>query len=117
MSRLDEIKARAEKATPGPWTWDEKHPEALEICCDVPGLGLAVLAQFIGDGCPGSEDAAIEDMIFSAHAREDVPCLLEIVRDLKVALELIALDRPTQRPASIAERALARLRSGEVEEN
>lgn len=63
--RLDEIEARLSAATPGPWTrtqWEEEQP-------DVPW------------------DADAE---FIAHAREDVPALVAVVRAVE------ALHRPNE---------------------
>lgn len=56
--RLDEIEARLSAATPGPWTrtqWEEEQP-----------------------GVPWDADAE-----FIAHAREDVPALIAVVRKVE----------------------------------
>ena len=79
--RLAEIRARVEKATPGPWRPEREPPPCKGVWVDdlpdgsVPvestgtafALGVAVAAS------PRNEDAT-----FIAHAREDVPMLLPL---------------------------------------
>lgn len=57
---IDEIRARVEVATPGPW---RAHPDGL------------VWAERPGDPVSGSTET--EDAEFIAHARTDVPWLLD----------------------------------------
>lgn len=71
---LDAIKARADAATPGPWTAGGAftHPWEVHIAAHLPFVELAHTTQ-------GGADAA-----FVAHTREDVPTLvaeLERLRD------------------------------------
>lgn len=87
--RIDGIRARVEEATPGPWVWewldDERHDD---MCLGTDGIVLfegAVLTCSVCASCraaratrknnctlPSPGDAA-----FIAHAREDIPWLLE----------------------------------------
>lgn len=61
MTRADEIRTRAEKATPGPWkiTWPSEEVE------DADGRLVAADARQNSDNTE-----------FIAHAREDIPWLL-----------------------------------------
>jgi hypothetical protein len=84
---LDEIEARANAATPGPWGFsrDEKR-YLLDETTDV-----------VGEVAPGSTGAAItvfavatgalEDADFIASARTDVPALIARVRELEAECE------------------------------
>jgi len=71
---LEEIKARVDKATEGPWTWQdlvlrqERQYGALLL-----QLGSGVLAAEV-------------DCDFIAHAREDVPALITLVEWLQSRL-------------------------------
>jgi hypothetical protein len=73
---LDAIEARANAASPGPWTqWNEHEFEGPN---HEPLTGLY-----------SYEDGGItyeRDTIFIAHAREDVPALIAEVRRLRAAL-------------------------------
>ena len=69
---IDEIRARAEAATPGPWMWEEvKYPdEPVHLRfgnCDFV-LGRAEFYR---------------DADFIAHAREDIPYLLDALEQLQ----------------------------------
>ena len=75
MSRLEEIKARAEAATPGPWQWREDEPASLVHVTDPRLHPWNVLKA--PDWGPTLADAA-----FIAAAREDVPWLLAEVERL-----------------------------------
>src|SRR5574344_648601 len=73
MNRLDEIRQRAEAATPGPW-------EAVSKGNSI--QSNAVVSAMYGDGpklniCPSTTNAA-----FIAHSREDIPYLLSEVAEL-----------------------------------
>ena len=74
--KLDAIAARADAATEGPWsasvidgTGDVYGPDGMGVAYDCEG------------GCASEEDAE-----FIAHARSDVPALVEEVRRLRAAL-------------------------------
>ena len=84
---VDAIKARAEKATPGPWRCDQRHvhaaPDDDESCglgCEIVGPPEPMLRGQFSRGADGQ---------FIAHAREDVPRLLRAVEVLGEAVEKI----------------------------
>lgn len=86
VKELAEIKARAEAATPGPWSdryviGDEgggpKHRVTFRL--------LSGLTGDITGHCRRTPDAA-----FIAHAREDVPALVAEVERLRAALDILA---------------------------
>ncbi|MFH9072716.1 hypothetical protein [Streptomyces alboflavus] len=82
--QLDQIEARANAATPGPWCTD-----AWEIYQGTeyqPGISL-----WIGETCRGTSSPEQDraDAAFVAAARTDVPALLTEVRRLHAALEEI----------------------------
>ena len=79
--RLAEIKARAEKATPGPWT---ATYEESDQWTSITGAGLFDGGHWMV--CPEvatTEGEPGEDSDFIAHAREDVPDLLAEVERLR----------------------------------
>lgn len=108
MNRLEEIRARCEAATPGPWHWDvfkRQKAVALESArYKVMGFarfgpqsaqptfrvdGIMEKAQDLAKSIPGMEhhegfDDFIDhpDAAFIAHAREDIPWLLDEVARL-----------------------------------
>lgn len=68
---LDAIAARADTATPGPWTWLEGEIRG--------GYDTGIQRPWVAD----SDDDS--DGEFIAHARTDVPALLAEVRRLRAA--------------------------------
>ena len=85
MPRLDEIRARCDAATDGPWKWggpahgnDGNLPHLRDLhgndLCDFGSAGA-----YIDYGTPPSA----EDAAFIAHSREDVPWLLEQLDDAR----------------------------------
>ena len=75
MNRLNEIEARANAATEGPW-WADWRFTDWEVCCTVGDHGLPALIASDADG---------EDAEFIAHARTDVP---DMSAALRAVLEL-----------------------------
>ena len=71
--RLREIRERAEKATLGPWYVGEK------ITWMVRSSAFGNIAHCDLQGGPGNE----ADAVFIAHAREDIPYLLERLETLE----------------------------------
>ena len=67
---LEEIRARAEAATPGPWTHEEY------------GFGITAKERklYFTYGC---DSQTFTDMDFVCHAREDIPALLAEVERLE----------------------------------
>ena len=117
MSRLDEIKARAEAATPGPWLQDGpwwtddggSEPTALPCVVDA-NRALVVFPPDATDvGMKRPEDRAA-NMAFIAAAREDVPWLVSEVARLTAELAEVKrtytpcdLDLLTERDALAAQ--------------
>ena len=71
MKRLDEIEARANAATEGPW---EADGSAHVLTADNTPAFVARCAD------PDGSDAGVPDAAFIAHARTDVPALVSVVR-------------------------------------
>ena len=86
MSRLEEIRARAQVATPGPWK---------SYAGDVIIYGVDWYEPVIcgSSNTPRGFSVAEPDLDFIAHAREDVPWLLEqmsnLTRERDTALALV----------------------------
>ena len=90
--RLADIEARAEAATPGPWTGKiepQRYPECDDA--DLPGIvrsanGIEVAAvdERYGDGQNYEADTA-----FIAHARSDIPALLAELKELRAEREAL----------------------------
>jgi hypothetical protein len=89
---LDEIQARANAATPGPWTYDEGCGYVEVPPCGTiefkPGWERSVhfLARVHNNHVEG-EDGLGFDGAFIAHARTDVPALIARVRELEAECE------------------------------
>lgn len=105
MSKLDEIRERWEKATPGPWKAHDFGYGGMEEPCsivihtgkfdwqDINGEGTSVIASMLWD----SQEADNADAI--AHAREDVPWLLAKIDRLDEQVKRIQKTiRPTGNP-------------------
>jgi hypothetical protein len=87
---LSEIEARAEAATPGPW-WVEAISDAVRLCIGK-GRSKVILGRFRPPQLPERETHA--NVIFCAHAREDIPKLIAEVRRLRQIIETAARFRP-----------------------
>ena len=83
MNRLNEIEARANAATDGPWEWEGESDEAWTqgdyslIAQGDPGR------EVIGSGGHDAGGVDVEnpaDAEFIAHARTDVPALVAVAR-------------------------------------
>lgn len=73
--RLDEIEARAEAATPGPWEWHPYMSSGATLAKpNHPGHEVNIL-KTTDDWPPVADDAE-----FIAHARTDVPALVAALR-------------------------------------
>ena len=70
MNRLNEIEARTNAATEGPW-WADWRFTDWEVCCTVGDHGPPALIASDADG---------EDADFIAHARTDVPDMAAALR-------------------------------------
>jgi hypothetical protein len=92
--RLSQIRERCEKATQGPWAWEstgEKSNEwALGVVLDANNQPISGHNEAAGESDDTVVDEAIvdngvgpfADADFIAHAREDVPYLLDLVSEL-----------------------------------
>lgn len=109
---LDEIEARVNAATPGPWTYDEGCGYVEVPPCGViefkPGWERSVhfLARVHNDHVEG-EDGLGFDGAFIANARTDVPALVARVRELEAECE---------RTRIFGSRKFAELRAADVEQ-
>lgn len=119
-AELDEIEARASKATPGPWTVDNEGVEYATV-----GAGFdhrPCLQRWAGSDAHYINGSREEDANFIAASRADVPALVAEVRRLQrkhqqnVALIgkfVSELDRKDERIAELESRERA---SYEIEE-
>jgi len=80
---LDAIRARADAATAGPWAvevdggvdmYTGEGWRQVDVCIPESGEGGAAM---------GDHELAFEDATFIAHARTDVPFLLDLVDELR----------------------------------
>lgn len=83
---LDAIERRVAAATPGPW-WTGRHIPGAVFVADDSGSPRHILS--ISPGTIGT----VADAAFTAHARQDLPALLEEVRRLRAALQDVAAVR------------------------
>ena len=92
MNRLNEIEARANAATEGPWEWEGEAKAEWELGANslVPSRRPddPVLYGY-GYDASGIEVKTPADAEFIAHARTDVPWLLEQVERRDKALEAV----------------------------
>lgn len=90
---IDAIEARAKAATPGPWQcfphYDAKfhHIKANFIVAPVEAPTGKTDTGYTAEGVP------VEEAIFIAHARQDVPALVEEDRMLRAEVEQLKADR------------------------
>jgi hypothetical protein len=76
--KLTEIAARCEKATPGSWAVNPGEDYVAAGCWPI---GMSICK------CSHREDDKQQaDLEFIAHARNDIPALLDHVRELREAL-------------------------------
>ena len=87
---LSSIRERVEKATPGPWTAD-LLPEGHESIDWV----------IIGAGGNLSSDMNRDDAAFIAHARSDIPALLDEVERLRACRDVL-LEMVSDGPVRVA---------------
>lgn len=90
MSILDEIQARANAATEGPWAVevDAEGFDGASVLIDDSGWGTAYICQGLHQG----ESEGVADAEFIAHAREDVP---KLVAALRAVIDLHTSVAPT----------------------
>lgn len=99
QQRLDEIRARCDKATRGPWIYDKRvgcvavyHGE--KACCidETEGRRLFYADGFLEKEADGytrwkTNPADCTNAAFIAHARQDIPALLAEVERLRAEVE------------------------------
>jgi len=88
MDRIKEVRERANKATPGPWHTDSVGSESIfgqwvfvgpsEYEDDISSYKSPGVYIYAPDDAPSEEDAE-----FIAHARDDMPFLLERIDELE----------------------------------
>lgn len=87
MTRLEQIRARVDAATEGPW--EVVPAEDAYVSASVRAAGGTLMS--FGGGSAYEESAGLEpsgeDLSFIAHARADVPWLLDRVAELEAALK------------------------------
>jgi len=109
-AELDEIEARAKKATPEPW----KPLGGFVAREPIPPSTLERIADFYDDDVT---DQCWDNEVFVAHARTDVPALVKDVRRLREAaqqlLNDICVDEPGFWPVQASVDHLARALRGE----
>lgn len=93
LARLREIQERCNKATEGPWAYEAVSDKSNEWCLgvvvgndDKPLSGRVEQGQGIIDHAIVREAMGLEDAAFIAHAREDIPYLLQRVAECEAAL-------------------------------
>lgn len=103
-ARLDEIEARANAATPGPWRsmreGNQRYGDSEQFFCGasrVDGLPRAYNTQYVIPAIHLEHVSRFkdEDADFIAHARDDVPALIAEVRRLRSAEQ--SEDAPMER--------------------
>lgn len=86
MKRLEEIEARVNAATPGPWEWEDTERQRW-------GVTAKGLVANKGDVIHADDfylDGKERDLDFISHSRDDIPFLLD---KLKRAQEIIQYGR------------------------
>ncbi|MDL2257566.1 hypothetical protein LJC42_00205 [Eubacteriales bacterium OttesenSCG-928-K08] len=79
MTRIDEIRARCDAATPGPWVWPGGGGPAKNIIGNKDNRPVIVLSR-----CKEA------DAEFMAHSREDIPYLLGKIEHLQKEIDRYA---------------------------
>jgi len=105
---IEEIRELCEAATKGPWTagWDGDEGDGPGVNARWPRGGVCSCQRY-----PEDVDQSFRDAIFIAHAREDVPFLLDEVERLRENEKNFTDDRDSWRNLSREqEQALGRLR-------
>ena len=102
--QLAEIRARSEAATPGPWECIESFPPGeYALAARPPDEAFPLTLAVVGND-DAWEDAEANTQ-FVAHARTDIPALLDYIEELEAKLSL------TYDEAERVETALAAIRS------
>lgn len=86
VDRLKEIRERAEKATPGPWITVAHSWEQTSVFTDADDIQIAACLYQGDEESEESNDQNDRCAEFIAHARDDVPYLLQEVERLNEEL-------------------------------
>jgi uncharacterized protein YbaR (Trm112 family) len=86
QAELNEIKERAEKATQGPWGIDFPL-----LVCDQCGNTYEIVQSDVFLAPVVAESKSEADAEFIAHAREDIPNLLDHIAELETEIERLDL--------------------------
>lgn len=82
---LTAIRERAEAASAGPWVVEDDDGYSHAVIVDEPGFGTMYVCQDLSQG----HDDGLNDAEFIAHAREDVPALLDHAAELQARLDKV----------------------------
>lgn len=92
-ARLEQIQARADKATQGPWDVDAGDSTIYSLSDVFHGpMFIFKPHEDHVDGWGEPSEDCTDDAVFIANAREDVPYLLALVREQAVQLEGLRTD-------------------------
>jgi len=99
--QLAEIEQRAKKATPGPWEYDGMAYVWADgfYIFETRGFGYFTTHGMTKDEAEKQMDS---NSIFCSHAREDIPALLEHIRELEA--QLAKEKRRAERAVNVLER-------------
>jgi hypothetical protein len=90
MSRLEEIQARAEAATEGPWSiWHDLDHQGFKTVGDAESYQEVLETGETDESNPTAHVYTEHDAEFIAHAREDAPWLIRRVQRLVRALLIL----------------------------
>jgi len=90
LKRLEEIEARAKRATPGPWEikhYKGRQGEAWWHSYYCRSSGKTVWGGLKRLTWDGEDPIPSDDLLFISNAREDVPWLCQVTRELLARLE------------------------------
>ena len=91
--RLAEIQARADKATPEPWSWLWLHSAGFVAQCGLPPHDITSRDIWPGPETPLiADDVSDEDGSFIAHSRADVPFLLDLIAEQTAEIAALKQD-------------------------
>ena len=92
----DEIRARLEAATPGPWKVEKNCVNNLwHICCPEGEGNRGYVAYTVQ-----TDKRAWDDFLFIAHTRQDIPALLDALDKAEAQVELFDNLLSTSKPIS-----------------
>lgn len=94
--RVEEIEARVSAATEGPWLWDVprrdgRYGEVGALRSMLPATVCEFGEENCSDDCREGTLPSKEDRDFMAHARSDVPWLIERLREMQRERDALAL--------------------------